>query len=271
MELPPPTFPLGGLPLEGEQDCCLGLALGRLSTEDDLELGAPGLPREAEDGLSGNDVLKFRGASREKPGISEGFQGLDLTVGEVPRDGATLFEVVEPDLLAESGGPGFVAIVEELGLIVEIVAGRDRVADEDRTGGAEVEGKLEGVEGLRVGVADLETGLLAGGKHALDAGVEDLAGEADLGVGAADLEGTVGRAVGVEDLDGFDAAGNEGRPLGVKGLEVVTLDPPDDDGLLIPEREEFKPEEVISCVETVVLLEEGFGGLANYKFHVELT
>lgn len=65
MELPIPTFPLGGLPLEGEQDCCLGFTLGRLSTEDDLELGAPGLPREAEDGLSGNDVLKFGGVSRE--------------------------------------------------------------------------------------------------------------------------------------------------------------------------------------------------------------
>jgi hypothetical protein len=40
------------------------------SIEDDLALGAPGLPLEAETGLSGNDVLKFGGASSEKPGIS---------------------------------------------------------------------------------------------------------------------------------------------------------------------------------------------------------
>lgn len=140
------------------------------------------------------------------------------------------------------------------------------MADEDRPGGAELAGKLERVEGLLVGVADLETGLLAGGMEDLDAGVEDLAGEDDLGGGAADLDGTIGRAVGVEDLDGLDDAGNEGRPLGVEGLEVVALDPPADEGLLIPEREEFKPEEVISCVETVVLLEEGSGGLANLDF-----
>ena len=42
----------------------------------------------AESGLSGSDVLKLGGASSEKPGISEGFHGLDFTVGEAPLDGA---------------------------------------------------------------------------------------------------------------------------------------------------------------------------------------
>lgn len=91
-ELPLTTFPFGALPLHGEQDCLRGLAIGKFSTEDDLELGAPGLPREGED-LSGSVVLKLGGASKENPGISEGFQGLDLTVGEVPRDGAAIFDV----------------------------------------------------------------------------------------------------------------------------------------------------------------------------------
>lgn len=97
MELPEGTLPLKVLPLEGEQDCRLGRAAGPLSTED-LELGAPGLPRVADVGLSGSDVLRFGGASREKPGISDGFHGLDLTVGELPLEGvdAVVFAGEEP-------------------------------------------------------------------------------------------------------------------------------------------------------------------------------
>lgn len=273
MELPPLIFPLGTLTLEGEQDDCLGLALGRLSIEDDLKLGAPGLTREAEDGLSGNDVLKFGGASREKPGISEGFQGLDLRVGEIPRDGTTPLDIVGADLEIEGvggpdgpGGPGLVVAVEELDFIAELVVGPDLVTDEDRLGGIKLEGKLDGVDDLLVGVVDLDTGLLAGGMDDLDAGVEDLAGDDDLGGAAAELEGTLGRAVGVEDLEGLDAVCTEGRPLGVEGLEEVTLDPPDDEGLLIPKRDEFKLEWVISCAEAVVHLEEVSGGFANRDF-----
>lgn len=97
VELLPLGFPTDDLPLEGEHDCLLGLPLVPASTEDDRALEAPGLPREAEAGLSGTDVLKFGGASSEKPGISDGFQGLDFTVGEVPRDGATLFKAVGLD------------------------------------------------------------------------------------------------------------------------------------------------------------------------------
>lgn len=74
--------------------------------EDDLALNAPTLLLEAETGLSGNDVLKFGGASSEKPGISDGFQGLDLTVGELPRDGTGFFEIAGPDLGAEEDRPG---------------------------------------------------------------------------------------------------------------------------------------------------------------------
>lgn len=54
----------GARPLEGEHDCLLGLEL----------VEEPGLPLDAETGLSVIDVLKFGGTSCVKPGISEGFQ-----------------------------------------------------------------------------------------------------------------------------------------------------------------------------------------------------
>uniref|UniRef100_A0A0A9EBG9 Uncharacterized protein n=1 Tax=Arundo donax TaxID=35708 RepID=A0A0A9EBG9_ARUDO len=105
MELPEGTLLFDALPLEGEQDCRLGRPAGPLSTEVDLELGAPGLPRVAEVGLSGSDVLKFGGASREKPGISDGFHGLDLTVGELPLEGvgAAVFAGEEPLGIVDPG------------------------------------------------------------------------------------------------------------------------------------------------------------------------
>lgn len=82
------VLPLGARPLDGERDCCLCLPFAAGSTEEDRGLGTPGLPLVAESGLSGSVVLRLGGASSEKPGISEGFQGLDLlTVGEVPCDG----------------------------------------------------------------------------------------------------------------------------------------------------------------------------------------
>lgn len=86
-------FPFGALPLKGEQDCLLGLATGPGSTDDDREVGAPGLPREAERGLSGNDVLKFGGVSALNPGISNDFHGLDFTVGELPRVGTEVLDI----------------------------------------------------------------------------------------------------------------------------------------------------------------------------------
>lgn len=104
----PLVFPIGARPLDGEQDCLrtcpTPLPVGPLprSMEFDLEPGAeaaPGLPLVAETGLSDTEVLRFGGASKEKPGISRGFQGCDdfrAGVGEVPRDGALLETIDGP-------------------------------------------------------------------------------------------------------------------------------------------------------------------------------
>lgn len=91
--------------LDGEHDCCLSFPLEPVAVEDDLTLGTTGRPLDAEAGLSGNVVLKLAGTSREKPGISEGFHGLDFTVGEGPRDGAELFVFVGRILDAEEARP----------------------------------------------------------------------------------------------------------------------------------------------------------------------
>ena len=189
----PLTLPFGALPLDGEQDCLLGLILGPGSTDDDRLLGAPGLPRVAEEGLSGNDVLKFGGASREKPGMSEAFSGLGFVIGEVPCDGAELLDIVGPDLVTE----------------------------DDRLDGAELVGTVDGAEGRLVGVADLDEGLLAASTDGLDVGVEDLTGVDDRGRGADDFAGTVVREGGVEGLVGFETAGNVERPVGVAGLDEL--------------------------------------------------
>lgn len=108
-------------------DCLLDFPLPVASTEDDLEFGAAGLLLVAEAGLSGNDVFKFGGASREKPGICEGSQGLDFTDGEMPRDCTTFFATT----------------------------GRAFDADEGRERGADTPNALDGVDDRRVGVADL--------------------------------------------------------------------------------------------------------------------
>lgn len=57
------TTPLGGRPLAGEQDCRLTLPFVTGSMDEDLALGAPGLPLVAEVGLSDSDVRRFGGAS----------------------------------------------------------------------------------------------------------------------------------------------------------------------------------------------------------------
>jgi hypothetical protein len=171
MELPEGTLPLEVLPLEGEQDWRFGRAAGPGSTEEDLELGAPGLPRVAEVGLSGSDVLRFGGASREKPGISDGFHGLDLTVGELPLEGTDAVVVAADAELLGTVGPG-----------LEI--------EEDRTGPGKLPCWVAGVgaEERLVGVDDLDAGLLCAGNEGLDKGVVDLvAGNDDLEVGVDDL------------------------------------------------------------------------------------
>lgn len=285
--------PLGARPLEGEHDCRLILPGGPGSTEEDRELGAPGLPLVADGGLSDIDVLKFGGASWEKPGISDGFHGLDFTVEEAPSDGAEFLDTAGLELLT---------------------------AGEDLTG-AETLGALDGVDGRRVGVAALDAGLDGGMVDVgLDEGIEDLAvGVEDLAVdlvGVDDLVGTVvlvaddtdlvpetvGLAmvevdrivavaglvvepgylfaetegliddnvaleVGVEDLVGLDAPVVEtvdldgvddldGRPVGVVGLEPG---PPDDEGLRVPELEEFNREGGAGCFDTKLPLVAGSG------------
>lgn len=270
-------------PLEGEQDCRLGLPLEPGSMEEDRELGAPGLPLAAESGLSGTDVLKFGGASSEKPGISEGFHGLDFTVGEAPRGGTGFLDVI---------GAGF------------------ETEDDDLIGGADALDTLDGVEGRRVGVDALDVDL-DGGKVGLAVGVEDLAvdldkgvedlagtvglaaGTVDLAAGTVDLvaetvglaartvdlvvatvglvaeteglvEGKVALEVGVEDLEGLDAVVNVGRPVGVAGLDPG---PPDDEGLRVPALEWFNPGEEAACLDTKLLLVVGSGcEFANLDF-----
>lgn len=262
-------IPFGGLPLAGEHDCLLILPLDKGSTDEDRTLGAPGLPLFAEIGLSGSDVLRFGGASRENPGISEGFHGLGFTVGELARGGAGFFAVEETTLLT----------VEE---------------DGDLTGGPDVLVVFDTVEGRRVGVAardvDFEAGIVG-----LVVGVDDL--EVDLAVGVEDRGGTVGlaevaRDVGVADLVGLDAVADVdfdvvlvdgfepvlvdletelevdlddvfkvGRPVGVAGL-----DPPDEEGLRIPPLEVVSPGDEAGCLDDKLLLAAGsVGGFASFK------
>lgn len=229
-------IPFAARPLEGEQDCLLGLPFGTGSTEDERELGAPGLPLDAERGLSGIDVLRFGGASREKPGISDGFHGLDLTVGEVPRAGTALF-----------GG----AALE---------------TEEDRAGAADVVVVLDGVAGLLVGVDDLDADLVAG-TDGRDVGVDDLGGPVDgltrevVGFATEVVldEVRVGLEVGVEDREGLDVAGSIGRLVGVDGREdLAEAGPPDDDGLRTTELVECKLDEDVGLGNEVTL-EAGSG------------
>lgn len=204
----PLVFPIGARPLDGEQDCLLAFPLPPLvgppprSMEPDLEPGAeatPGLPLEAETGLSAKVVLRFGGASKEKPGISGGFHGLDefkVGEGEVPRDGALLNEFT----VGEGEVPRDGALLET------------------------IDGPV-GVEGLRVGVAGLDTGFFEDAEdgRGLDrVGVADLAEPLEVVVvrgAAVDVVARaavkVAREVGVEDLE-FEA-------LVVTGLDVEVV------------------------------------------------
>lgn len=275
-------IPLEARALEGEHDCRLGLPLDTGSTEEDRGLGAPGLPLVAESGLSGTEVLRFGGASSEKPGIFEGFHGLDFTVGEVPWDDTGFFDVVRAGLVAEG---------------------------DDLTGGADTLGALDGVDGRRVGVDALDVDFDGGIEEGLEVGVEDLAVDLE---GVEDLAGTVGldaetmgldaetvgfeaeiedlvaesvafevesvgfvvetaglveesaglvedkvgREVGVGDLEGFDDAVNVERPVGVEGLDPG---PPDDEGLRTPVLEIFNPGEEAGCLDAKLLRTGGSG------------
>ena len=273
MQLP---LPFEVLTLEGEQDCCLRLPLEPASTEGDWALGAPGLPREAEDGLSGNDVLKFGGASSEKPGISEGFQGRDFTVGEAPRDGAEFFTVVELDFDTEEEQPGAADTLDapdgadrwrvgvadltvclEVGVVDLTVALEVGVADlvvDLEVGVADLTVDLEvGVADLGASLGAVTVGLAVG----VDERAVDLVGVEDLTAGAVGLDdGKVARDVGVDGLEDLAVEFKLGRPVGVAAL-VLDVRPPEDDGLLSPVPEEFTLEGKFGFLERTLPLEAG--------------
>lgn len=208
--------------LEGEQDLRLGFPSTFELVVEDRAPGAVGLPLDADAGLLGTNVLELIEESRERLGVSKGFNGLDFTVGDVPRDGAVFFNVVVPIFVDE----------------------------EDRDPETDTIGMDDGVDGRRVGVADLDTDLEADGLEDLLVGVEErgaaLVGVEDLAVEETGLtEGNVALEVGVEALEGLDAKAR-GRPVGVADLVEVSFFPPDDEGLPFP-AEEFLLLDIAGC------------------------
>jgi len=215
----------------GEHDCLLGLLLATgASLADRAALGAPGLPLVAEGGRSGIVVLKFGGASSEKPGIAAGCQGCDFTVGELPREGAEFLEGIEADFPTEEeraggtellwlrfGVDGRLVGVEGLddGLvagIVDLAVGVEGLDVVTEVLDAEIVGLDVGVEGLDAVNEDLDAG--AAGLDAGAAGLE--AGAAGLDAGAADLDaGAAGLDAGAADID----AGITDLEVGVEGLD----------------------------------------------------
>lgn len=139
--------------------------------------------------------------------MSEGFDGLDFTVGEVPREGPELFKTVEPIFL------------------------------EDRSE-ADIAGMVDGVAGLRVGVADLGPDFATTGRECLEEGVDErgvgLTGVEDLASTATGLDegSNVALDVGVEAREGFDFAYKEGGPEGVAALRIGFRSS-DDEGILL--------------------------------------
>ncbi|KAF9676919.1 hypothetical protein SADUNF_Sadunf08G0053400 [Salix dunnii] len=273
-------MPLGPRPLDGEHDCRLGRPLVG-STEEDRELGAPGLPLVAESGRSDTEVLKFGGASSEKPGISEGFHGLDFTVGEEPRDGTGFLAAVGADLV--TAGADLVSVGADK-LTDLVTVGADKLGelygvDSRRVGVAALDVNLDGgIEGLAVGVEDRVVDLVSVADRVVDLdGVEDLAGTVEFVEEVVDLaaetvglaaetvgldEDSVAREVGVDDLEGLEPVVTVGHPVGVEGLDPG---PPDDEGLRIAAPEEFNPGEEADCLDTKLPLPLGSGwGLASY-------
>ncbi|KAG6383321.1 hypothetical protein SASPL_156931 [Salvia splendens] len=233
-------IPLGGRPLAGEQDCLLILPFEGGSIDDDRELGAPGLPLVAEGGLSDRDVLRFGGTSRENPGISEGFHGLGLTVGELDRACMGFFEAVETGLATE-----------------------EVVGDFDETAGVFV---AEDAVGLRVGVEALDVDLDAdlGGPVGFaednvgrEVGVEDLEGFdvvvdiLDVGLEVILTDAFNAALFDVEVKVDLDIELTVGRPVGVPGLDPG---PPEEVGRRSPAVEVFSPGDETCCLDDKLLL-----------------
>lgn len=218
-------------PLEGEHDFRLGFPSELELVVEGRAAGAVGLPLDADAGLLGTNVLELIEESRDRLGVSKGFNGLDFTVGEVPRNGAVFLEIVVPAF----------------------------VSKEDRAPETDTIGMDDGVDGRRVGVADLDADLEAAGLEGLLVGVEErgaaLVGVEDLAVEATGLtEGNVALEVGVEALEGLDAE-IRGRPVGVADLVDVAFLPPDDEGLPFPGQEFLLLDTAGNPVE--LLCEEG--------------
>lgn len=207
------------------------------SVEVDFMPEVVGLPLVAEEGLLG--TITFNGgASDAELGSSAGFLGLDLTVGEVPRE-----------------IPVFLAIA---GLVLFTEVERLEVQD--------------GVEGLSVGVVDLDTDLEVEGVEDLAGGVEErtviLEGVEDLARGAMGLlEGTVPLLVGVDDLEGFDFTGRADPLVGVGNLEaVVDFCPTTEDGLLFPGAQESTLADVDGCLDVSFKEDDSSGRFSGLAF-----
>ncbi|KAF1891301.1 hypothetical protein Lal_00001444 [Lupinus albus] len=211
--------PLEDRPLEGEHDCRLGLPLDEGSTDEDRDEGAPGLPLDADSGLSGRVVLKLGGASSENPGISDGFHGLDLSDGELPRDGTGCLEVTGVGCLEVTGA----GCLEVTGVgCLEV------------TGAGCLEVTVAGC--LEVTVADCLEITVAGNLDTTGAGCLDVIGATCLDVigdGCLDeevltegaetlgsLDGVDDRRVGVDALDTDLEGGKVGLLVGVEDLAV---------------------------------------------------
>lgn len=212
------------------------------SVEVDFVPEPIGLPLVAEEGLLG--TITFNGgASDEEMGSSTGFLGLDLTVGEVPRD-----------------IPGFLTIV---GLVL--------FTEEQRLDAVELPEVQDGVEGLCAGVEELDIDFEVEGVEDLAGGVEEraaiLEGVEDLTRGAMGLlEGTVPLLVGVDDLEGFDFTCRADPLAGVGNLAAIDFWPTSEDGLLFPVAQESTLADVDGCLDVSFKGEDSSGRFCGSAF-----
>lgn len=208
---------------EGELGFCLVFPLDIVLPDDDLALlAATGLPLVAEAGLSG---VGRATSSSGKSGASEGFKGLVLMDGKVPREGLGLLELLALNFEVEEDRP----------------LGRDTIDEH------------VGFDGQRLGVADLDACFVVDTDPSV--GVDDravaFAGVEDLTGGAEALALT--RDVGVADLEGFVLLVNVGREVGVADLEAVAEEA-FDDGFLLLAHEEFScPDCKFGCLDAMLL------------------
>lgn len=183
----------------------------------------------------------------------------------MPRDGTEFFDVAGADFVTEDA-LGLDFVTEEVmgaDFGTEEVMGADLITEEDLPVGADAIGILDEEASRRVGVTDLDVGLVAG-KECLAVGVEerpvDLVGVEDLVVEVAGFaEGKFARDVGVEDLEGLVPADRVGWPVGVAGL-LTDFGPPEEDGLLLRVLEEFSPADEVCCFAARVLFKAGSSG-----------